>query len=160
MQVSDTEVITIQSPGTVCICVDEYDAHSISGRIYHPGNETPVHFNEIGRLLIQADKLMDEQNYPQPSTLSRSFVKSLQSQAKSKEKKLMPKKTEVSEKGGKGTFVVQIQYRQHATWQGKVLWAEKNESMQFRSALELLKLIDSALDEDAAVQENSPKENG
>ena len=66
-------------------------------------------------------------------------------------------KTEISQKGGKGTFVVQIQYRQHATWQGKVLWAEKNETVPFRSALELLKLIDGALDE-AAAEEKSLKE--
>ena len=51
--------------------------------------------------------------------------------------------------------MVQIQYRQHATWQGKVLWAEKNETKQFRSALELLKLIDSALDEET----EAPKKN-
>ena len=157
---SDTEKLYIQSPGTICICVDEYDAHGISGRIYHPGYERPVHFNEIGRLLIQIDRLMDIQRYPQPSTGSRSFVKRLQGQDKSKERKLMPKKTEIGEKGGKGTFVVQIQYRQHATWQGKVLWAEKNESMQFRSDLELLKLIDGALDQDAAAREKSPRENG
>ena len=156
----DAEKIVLQSPGTICICVDEYDAHRISGRIYRSGDETPVLFNEIGRLLIQTDKLLDEQQYPQPSTLSRSFAKRTQSQTKAKERKSMSKKTEVSEKGGKGTFVVQIQYRQHATWQGKVLWAEKNESMQFRSALELLKLIDSALDEDEDAQEkNTSAEN-
>lgn len=48
--------------------------------------------------------------------------------------------------GGKGTFVVHVRYRQNATWQGDVIWAEKNERQSFRSALELLKLIDSALD--------------
>ena len=62
----------------------------------------------------------------------------------------MQKKQDTPKKGDKGTFVVQVQYRQHATWQGKVLWAEKNETKQFRSALELLKLIDSALDESSA----------
>ena len=40
----------------------------------------------------------------------------------------------------------QVRYRQNATWQGDVIWAEKNERQSFRSALELLKLIDSALD--------------
>jgi len=62
----------------------------------------------------------------------------------------MPRNTEAHKKSDKGTFVVQVRYRQHATWQGKVLWAEKNETKQFRSELELLKLIDSALDEDPA----------
>ncbi len=51
------------------------------------------------------------------------------------------------ESGKKATFVVQIQYRQNATWQGKVKWVEKNEEKPFRSALELIKLLDSAVDE-------------
>ncbi|PNV60795.1 hypothetical protein C0033_17575 [Clostridium sp. chh4-2] len=48
--------------------------------------------------------------------------------------------------GDKATFVVHVQYRQNATWQGNVMWAENQQSASFRSALELLKLIDSALD--------------
>ena len=36
--------------------------------------------------------------------------------------------------------------RQNATWQGSVTWVEKKEKQQFRSALELLKLIESALE--------------
>ena len=34
------------------------------------------------------------------------------------------------------------------TWQGKVTWAEKNKSQYFRSALEMLKLMDKALTEE------------
>ena len=41
------------------------------------------------------------------------------------------------------TFIVRIQYRQNASWQGQVTWAEENKTASFRSALELLKLIDS-----------------
>ena len=48
-------------------------------------------------------------------------------------------------RGKKGTFIVQVQYRQNATWQGQVVWAEENRKEYFRSALELLKLIDSAM---------------
>ena len=48
-------------------------------------------------------------------------------------------------RGRKGTFIVQVQYRQNATWQGQVVWAEENRKEYFRSALELMKLIDSAM---------------
>ena len=47
--------------------------------------------------------------------------------------------------GEKGTFVVHVQYLESSTWQGEIVWAEKNESLKFRSALELLKIMDSAL---------------
>ena len=47
------------------------------------------------------------------------------------------------------TFVVQILDSQNATWQGTVTWTEGRQSKPFRSALELLKLIDSSLEEKA-----------
>ena len=46
----------------------------------------------------------------------------------------------------KGTFIVHVDYVENSTWQGEVVWAEANKKQKFRSALELLKLIDSALD--------------
>ena len=44
-----------------------------------------------------------------------------------------------------GSFVVRVQHCENATWQGTIVWAEKNITKQFRSVLELLKLMDSAL---------------
>ena len=51
-------------------------------------------------------------------------------------------------KDDKGTFVVTIKYRQNATWQGNVVWADRNVTQNFRSALELIKMIDSSLDKE------------
>ena len=50
-------------------------------------------------------------------------------------------------KGDRATFVVQVQFRQNATWQGTVTWAEKNEIQHFRSVLELIRLMDDSLRE-------------
>ena len=47
----------------------------------------------------------------------------------------------------RGTFLLNIYDRQNSTWQGSISWVDKNEKQQFRSALELIKLIESALDE-------------
>ena len=41
-------------------------------------------------------------------------------------------------------IMVQILDTQDATWQGTVTWVETGRSAAFRSALELLRLIDSA----------------
>jgi hypothetical protein len=46
---------------------------------------------------------------------------------------------------GRETFVVQILNRQNATWQGVITWTEGRQTQSFRSALEMIKLIDSAL---------------
>ena len=44
----------------------------------------------------------------------------------------------------RGTFLVKILFRQKETWQGQVTWAEKNKTVSFRSALELMRLLDEA----------------
>lgn len=49
--------------------------------------------------------------------------------------------------GKKATFIVQVQCRDNYTWQGNVKWVENNEEQSFRSALELIRLIDSATEE-------------
>ena len=46
----------------------------------------------------------------------------------------------------KGTFIVKVEEGQRGTWQGKVIWADEDTSEHFRSALELMQLIDEALD--------------
>ena len=54
-----------------------------------------------------------------------------------------------------GTFVLKIMNRQNSTWQGTVTWVEENKTQNFRSALELLKLIDGALDEELNIEGGS-----
>lgn len=46
---------------------------------------------------------------------------------------------------GRETFVVRILSTQNATWQGTVVWTDGGKTQPFRSALELIKLIDSTL---------------
>lgn len=47
----------------------------------------------------------------------------------------------------RGTFLIDIYSRQNATWQGTVTWINRDEKQHFRSALELIKMIDNALEE-------------
>lgn len=42
------------------------------------------------------------------------------------------------------TFVVQIACQQNATWQGTIKWIEQGKEMHFRSALELINMMDEA----------------
>lgn len=53
-----------------------------------------------------------------------------------------------SKAGEKATFIIQVQFRQNASWQGTITWAEKKKTMRYRSTLEMLKLMDSALAEE------------
>jgi ABC-type phosphate/phosphonate transport system ATPase subunit len=47
----------------------------------------------------------------------------------------------------RGTFEITVKFTQNATWQGQIHWVEKNQKQNFRSALEMLKLMDEALDD-------------
>ena len=49
--------------------------------------------------------------------------------------------------GDRGTFIVKVINTQNATWQGTVTWINRDEKQHFRSALELIKMIDNALEE-------------
>jgi len=49
--------------------------------------------------------------------------------------------------GCEAKFIVNVKCRQNASWQGTIKWLDKNEEKQFRSALEMLKLMDEALSE-------------
>ena len=42
------------------------------------------------------------------------------------------------------TFIIQIKGTANHTWQGVIKWADTEETTSFRSALEMLQLIDSA----------------
>jgi hypothetical protein len=50
-------------------------------------------------------------------------------------------------KDKKGTFIVEIQHQEKGSWQGKVTWAEGGRKEVFRSTLELIKMMDSAVNE-------------
>ena len=60
------------------------------------------------------------------------------------------------------TFIIKIMDQQNATWQGSVTWVDEQRERYFRSALELLKLIDGALeksnDEDNCDEENNDED--
>ena len=43
------------------------------------------------------------------------------------------------------SFVVEIKSQENHTWQGTITWVEGKKKENFRSALELIRLIDSTL---------------
>ena len=55
------------------------------------------------------------------------------------------------------TFVIRIHDCQNATWQGSILWAERQERKCFRSTLEMISLIEEAVELD---RENKAFEGG
>lgn len=47
------------------------------------------------------------------------------------------------------SFMIVIKDTQNASWQGTIEWLDQNKKQHFRSALEMIKLIDSAVENDS-----------
>ncbi len=95
-------------------------------------------------ILFMQDR-MDEINYPQNQMEQRSWnVKSgggFRGSASAGENFYQDDSPTL--KGGL-TFLIQVKFRQNATWQGKVQWVEQKREQSFRSVLELMGLLAEA----------------
>ncbi len=56
-----------------------------------------------------------------------------------------PRKREKGGRTGSSHFLVTIHYCRNATWQGEIRWREKNLRRDFRSCLELTRMIEDAV---------------
>ena len=119
------------------ICLDSYRNGVPEGRIYDPQMGTES-FKSLSQFLIKMDSMLDDVQMPQSYTAKRTF----------------PTITEPLEytaphhpmgRGAKATFELQVIFRQHTSWQGIVTWLEGRVEQSFRSVLELVVLMDSAL---------------
>ncbi len=135
--------------GTFGICLDKYSAETFEGRLYVPYFEEALIFKSIHSLLLQMNKALDAAGVPHPFFEYRSFSEAkVEKKEKDNDKKEnLPKKTyDHGQYAGKiATFLVNILYRQNATWQGTITWVEGEKSDNFRSALELFMLAESVI---------------
>ncbi len=56
------------------------------------------------------------------------------------------------------SFMIVIKNNQNSSWQGTIHWVEENKDSHFRSALEMIKLIDSAVDNEGIEEEKNLSE--
>lgn len=119
------------------VCIDEYHRGAISGRLYNPYLPQGEEFASLLEFFRKMEDLLDQMNFPQSFTVTRSFGKPPPRLEK-------PPNPEAQE-GRSGTFLLRILFRQNASWQGSVTWLEGHREESFRSALELALLMDSAL---------------
>ena len=153
------QIYQFEIPNLIVVCIDEGGQEEYGGRLYHCYQEGPVRFGNVMQMIKRMEELYNMLSYPQASTKDRCFIKKPETTGQ-EVTKVADRGKIMRQKGEMGTFVVRVQYRQNATWQGQVTWAEGRETRSFRSALELLKLIDNALDieEGKEGEENSYEE--
>lgn len=150
------------APNLCRVCVDAWAGGEVTGRLYHCYSRQPEPIGRTSDVLDSIDRLCDRLNYPARTQQPRHFGPA-KPKPQTTQKKVEPQMTrqELAEQKGKmATFVVHVMYRQHSTWQGSVTWAETGEKANFRSALELIKLMDSAMDESLPPEQEQTAEQG
>ncbi len=143
--------ISWYAPNFINMCIDNINDGELSGRIYHCYSKEPWKFTNILQLIELADDFFDKLEFPQASTSARSFT-STQFSSVDRLNKVRSPEDFIENRGQKGTFFLNVRYRQNSSWQGSVTWVEEQREQHFRSALELLKLIDGALDNNYEVR--------
>ena len=137
----------LAAPNLVCICVDNVKDNRIEGRIYHYYAEKPEIIKDTMQLLRILEAFYDQIDFPQAAEQLREFVNDSD---EVKRRKRLPRPVTnrefmMKQSGTCGTFLLYVQYRQNATWQGQIMWKERGKTLEFRSALEFLILLDNAL---------------
>ena len=118
----------------------------LSGEIYHVFSDTYFYFNNPYEMLIILEDLFDTLAFPQSAVTYRSFSRRTTKAVVEREPIRGEKVSHELSGEKKLKFILHVQYRQHATWQGEINWVKQNQTRRFRSALELLKLMDEAFD--------------
>ena len=129
-----------------------YYGHGLlRGELYSQYLETPFEFYSLMCMIEKMEEIFDTKGYPEKFLKPRTFssVKRDKEKREAERDDAMrdPIDLAISEEmiGSKCSFEVSVRFRQNATWQGEIIWAEKKLKQNFRSVLEMLKLMDEAL---------------
>lgn len=125
--------------GSFIINIDSYENEVPSGKFCQTCQGEVTDFHSLMQLMMKMESAMEmADDGPQSFTSMRTFTIPPFLTAKYEE-------TEFSTAGKIATFSVQVMFRMNSTWQGRITWLEGQQSQSFRSALELMMLMNSAL---------------
>lgn len=119
------------------ICVDAFEKGVPRGRFYNPHMRSEQPFESLMQLLQGMEANMEEMAFPKAYQVTRTFAPWPKTNSTQGD--------DAPQYGKVATFVVRILFRQNASWQGSITWLEGKLEQSFRSVLELILLMDTAL---------------
>lgn len=109
------------------VTVMSYNNGIMEGFLQHPRLDTIEKIQSLTQLILLLGSLLDLENCPNsPPPLVPSAY---------------------SAREGAAVFRIQILFREHHTWQGRLIWQNENQETVFHSGLELIRLLDEILAE-------------
>jgi len=131
--------------------VTSFGESKLRGELHSIYLNEPYEFFSLVQMIEKMDDIFDTKSFPEAFMSPRTFGSHKhRAQKNEAERNDVMKDTinpgfQPDAGGAKCTFEITVKFRQNATWQGQILWAEKNLRQNFRSVLEMLKLMDEAL---------------
>lgn len=129
---------------TTTVCVDSYQNGVLNGRFYNPYLEGGQSFQSLMQFLLGMEQVLDTMDFPKSFTATRTFA--------DPPVQLVEAAQGEYHTGDLATFTVRILFRQNASWQGSITWLEGRQEQSFRSVLELILLLDNALQQADATE--------
>lgn len=109
------------------VTIQTYRNGIMDGYLQHPRLAGREKVQSLSQMILLLNSLIDMEDCPNPSLSLIPF-------------------DEVKKE--KSTVLrIQILFREHYTWQGRLIWQEANQEIVFHSAIELIQLIDEILGE-------------
>ena len=109
------------------VTVLSYHNGIIEGYLQHPRLEKREKVYSLSQIVLLLNSLLDlEDSMGSPLPLVHQDCNGLESIA---------------------VFRIQILFREHYTWQGRLIWENENQEIVFHSAIELIQLLDEILAE-------------
>ncbi|MET0015688.1 hypothetical protein [Oscillibacter sp.] len=118
------------------VCIDSCADGVYTGRLINLGLPKPIMFHGVMQFLLEVEELLDDMRFPEPFVQTRSFAMTAKPPANT---------AQDTAHGCLATFNLRVLFRQNASWQGSVQWLEGRQEESFRSALELLLLMNSTM---------------
>ena len=141
-----SEKIITNRSSAVIVQLDPNRNGDLCGRIYSRFYGSGTGFNGIHEFLNACEDLFDTLACPQAAVTERTFREKSAAPMNTKTVEVVEDMDQIIQSKGKNTFVINVLFRQNASWQGTIQWVNQNKTQHFRSTLELIKLMDSALE--------------
>ena len=109
------------------VTVQTYHDGIMDGYLQHPRLKGRAEIRSLSQMVLLLNSLIDMEDCPNPSL------------------PLVPVHYGIRETDT--VFRIQILFREHYTWQGRLIWQDRNQEVVFHSAIELRQLLDEILGE-------------
>ncbi len=120
---------------TSLVKITSYADRELQGTLINPYFAREMRFSNALQFLALVEELLDAIGCPHKAMETPGF----------KSARCEPMIGDADERPALATFKLNVLFRQNASWQGRLVWLDKKSETQFRSALELLMILDNVL---------------